>query len=184
MTLVFFGNAAIATNSPAPVSLTLAWDASTDPSVVGYRLYEGTASQSYTNMVDVGDATTVTIPGLIPGTTYYFAVTAYDSSGLESPFSGEISYTVPTAPPSVMQVTFAPNSGHPAIVSGQLPAGTVLQLWATSDFSSWTSLGAVTPDSQGSFQLPDPSSTSSAQRFYRLMPPNVTPAAISGSPSP
>jgi hypothetical protein len=32
----------------------------------------------------------VTVSGLTPGTMYYFAVTAYNSSGGESGFSGEV----------------------------------------------------------------------------------------------
>ncbi len=64
----------------------MAWDPSTDPSVVGYRLYQGGESLIYTNVVDVGTTTLATITALVPGSTYYFAVTAYDSSGLESTF--------------------------------------------------------------------------------------------------
>src|SRR5262249_1759364 len=41
--------------------------------------------------------TSTTISGLAPGATYFFAATAYDSLGVESPFSNEISYLVPTA---------------------------------------------------------------------------------------
>ena len=71
----------------APGTLTLAWDPSSDPSVVGYRLYEGNASQTYTNLVDVGTNLVATVSGLVPGATYFFAVTAYDDTGLESAFS-------------------------------------------------------------------------------------------------
>src|SRR5947199_1706688 len=79
----------------SPGTLTLAWDPSPDPSITGYRLYQGGESQIYTNVIDVGTADTATITGLDPQVTYYFAVTAYDATGLESAFSGEISYTVP-----------------------------------------------------------------------------------------
>ena len=43
----------------------------------------------------MGNWPSVTISGLINGETYYFCVTAFDSQGTESDFSGEISYTVP-----------------------------------------------------------------------------------------
>jgi Bacterial Ig domain/Fibronectin type III domain len=77
-----------------PVSL--GWDADTDPGVVGYRLYYGVASGTYSQIINVGNATAETLPNLQPGTTYYFVVTAYDNNGLESAFSNEASYGVPT----------------------------------------------------------------------------------------
>ena len=73
---------------------TLAWDPSTDPSVTGYRLYYGTASGSYTQQVDVGNSSTAPLPNLTPGTTYYFVVTAYDASNVESVPSNEVTFTV------------------------------------------------------------------------------------------
>ena len=66
--------------------ITLAWDASTDPSVTGYRVYYGSGSLAYSNAVSAGNATTLTISNLVAGTTYYFAATAYDGNGLESDF--------------------------------------------------------------------------------------------------
>jgi hypothetical protein len=80
--------------------------------VVGYRLYQGGVSQVYTNVVDVGNSTSNTVAGLVAGATYYFAVTAYDSVGLESAFSNEIAYTVPSAnvPPPISTISFAADS--------------------------------------------------------------------------
>jgi hypothetical protein len=75
--------------------VTLAWNPSTDPTVTGYKLYYGGATQSYTNMVAVGSTTNATISGLLPGGEYFFAATAIDGVGLESAFSNEISYQVP-----------------------------------------------------------------------------------------
>ena len=89
--------AALATLHSLADTLTLAWDASTDPTVVGYNVYYGVASRTYTNMINVGDVTTVTISNLVPGVTYYFAATTYNAAGLESDYSTELSYTVPAA---------------------------------------------------------------------------------------
>ncbi len=80
-------------------SVTLAWNASTDPSVAGYNVYYGGASGAYTNEISVGNATNETISGLIEGITYYFAATTYTASGMESPFSGEVSCLVPLNAP-------------------------------------------------------------------------------------
>jgi hypothetical protein len=77
-------------------SITLGWDPETG--VSGFKLYQGGASRVYTNSVDNGTATQRTISSLTPGRTYYFAVTAYSSTGLESANSSEISYTVPITP--------------------------------------------------------------------------------------
>ncbi len=79
----------------AATSVTLAWNASTDPTVVGYNLYYGGASLTYTNEISAGAATNVTVSGLVPGTTYYFAATTYNAANVESPLSVEVSYLVP-----------------------------------------------------------------------------------------
>jgi hypothetical protein len=88
--------------------ITLGWKPSSDPNVVGYNVYYGIASGTYTNVVDAGPATSVTIPSLVPGTTYFFAATSYDLSGLEGLFSPEMSYTIPSAPPDNQPPTLDP----------------------------------------------------------------------------
>ena len=64
-------------------SVTLAWDPSPDPTVVGYRVYYGSSSRSYTQSIDAGNSTTATVSNLAAG-EYFFVVTAYNSAGLES----------------------------------------------------------------------------------------------------
>src|SRR5438132_3961201 len=81
--------AAVPCTALAQGSVSLAWDPSTGSDVAGYNVYYGIASHSYTNFVSVGNNTNATIPGLIPGTTYFLAATAYDTLGLESDFSNE-----------------------------------------------------------------------------------------------
>jgi hypothetical protein len=75
-------------------SVTLAWNASTNPIVTGYNVYYGCACGAYTNKICVGNSTNATISGLAQGATYYFAATTYTASGVESPFSSEVSYLV------------------------------------------------------------------------------------------
>jgi len=72
----------------------LSWDPSLSTDVVGYNLYIGTASGSYSFTIDVGLVTSYTLNNLEVGNTYYFAVTAYDSSRLESGFSNELSKSI------------------------------------------------------------------------------------------
>ena len=95
LVLVLLGGLLVSLSARATQSVTLGWEASADPSVVGYNIYYGTVSHVYTNKVSVGNATTVTISGLTEGTTYYFAATTYDALNQESDFSDEIAYTVP-----------------------------------------------------------------------------------------
>ena len=75
--------------------VTHEWDPNTEPDLAGYKLYYGTSSGNYPNVIDVGNQVTYTVTGLIPGETYYFSVTAYNTSGYESDYSNEIVYTVP-----------------------------------------------------------------------------------------
>ena len=65
---------------------------------MGYRVYFGLSSGSYTQPfgsgISAGASTTYTVSNLQGGKTYYFAVTAVDSSGKESAFSNEASKVV------------------------------------------------------------------------------------------
>jgi hypothetical protein len=78
--------------------VTLAWDAVSATNLAGYKVYYGTASRSYLTPLSAGTQTsyTVTTSHFQPGQTYYFSVTAYDSSGNESGYSNEVSKTIPT----------------------------------------------------------------------------------------
>src|SRR5688572_23154476 len=66
---------------------TLVWDPNAETDLAGYKVYSGTASRQYSSVVDVGKATQYTLPNLAQGTTYFFALTAYNTAGLESDFS-------------------------------------------------------------------------------------------------
>jgi hypothetical protein len=83
-------------------SLSLAWNPSPDPRVVGYELRYGTTSGIYPSRTDVGTNTTGTVPGLTQGLTYYLVVVAYDGHGGESPPSNEVSALIPTNPPPTL----------------------------------------------------------------------------------
>jgi hypothetical protein len=51
-------------------SVTLLWNASTNPGVVGYRVHYGTASGNYTQNKDVGNIIGTTVSTLTAGQTY------------------------------------------------------------------------------------------------------------------
>lgn len=76
-------------------SAILHWQPNTDSDLAGYRVYYGTASRSYGPYIPVGkDVTSYTLNGLVDGKTYYFALTAVDTSGNESGYSVEVSKTI------------------------------------------------------------------------------------------
>jgi hypothetical protein len=75
-------------------TVTLTWSPSTDTSLAGYKVYKGTASGVYSSPITVGNVTSYTISNLGIGSTYYFAVTDYNTSGLESGFSNEASKSI------------------------------------------------------------------------------------------
>jgi hypothetical protein len=94
--------------------VTLAWDPSGGPALAGYRIHSGTTNGVYTQTIEVGNVTSASVSNLTAGTTYYFVVTAYDTSNRESSPSNEISYTVS-----------GPNgsSGHLANISTRVNVG-------------------------------------------------------------
>lgn len=76
-------------------SLTLGWNPSPSPGIAGYLLYYGTASGEYFGQIDAGTNLYATADDLSVGKRYYFNVTAYDESGIESPLAGEVSFLIP-----------------------------------------------------------------------------------------
>lgn len=77
-------------------TINVSWNPNTEPDLSGYKLYHGTASGQYGEPVDVGNVTGHVME-ITPqhGATYYFALTAYDTSGNESGYSAEATCFVP-----------------------------------------------------------------------------------------
>jgi hypothetical protein len=78
--------------------------------LAGFKLHSGNAPGSYQQVVDVGNKTDYTLGSLNDGSTYYFAVTAYDTSMKESAYSNEVSRNFP-ALPAVYVVTATAGTG-------------------------------------------------------------------------
>jgi len=81
------------TRSSQAANVLLSWNANTEPDLAGYKVYYGNSSRNYGTPINAGNATSYTVTGLTPG-TFFFAITAYDTSGNESGFSAEASLTV------------------------------------------------------------------------------------------
>jgi len=116
--------------------VTLGWDPNAEPDVAGYKVYYGAASRSYQIHLDAGLNTTYTVANLPDGGTYFFAVTAYDSSANESAYSAEVSYTASlacsyTVSPISQSV---PSTGGAGIASVTAPSGCT---WTAVSNASW-----------------------------------------------
>jgi hypothetical protein len=144
---------------------TLTWAASTTnvdgtplTNLAGYKIYYGTASANYSQNVDVGNVTTSTVSSLNDGLTYFFAVTSYDSSGVESAYSNEVSKTIQgTQQYSLSIIKSGTGSGTVTSSSGGIncgavctatyKSGSVVTLTAApagnSTFSSWSGGGCT-----------------------------------------
>ena len=57
-------------------------------------MYVGTASGVYGPAINVGNVTSYMVNNLAIGNTYYFVVTDYNTSGVESPSSNEVSKSI------------------------------------------------------------------------------------------
>ena len=83
---------------------TFTWNANTESDLEGYHLYRSPTSGQYTfgsNWVADIPAGTETIDYTAPEGTWYFVLTAYDTSGNESGPSNEVTLVVPdTTPPA------------------------------------------------------------------------------------
>lgn len=82
----------------AAQSVTLAWDANTEPDLAGYVVQAGTQHGGpYADRVTT-PSTTAQIEGLQAGTTYYFVVRAINALGLIGGPSNEVSATTTGQP--------------------------------------------------------------------------------------
>jgi uncharacterized membrane protein len=154
---------ALSATVPPGQGVTLAWSRSADPTVVGYNVYCGGASWTYTNTLSAGNATNITISGSVAGTTCYFAATTYNSSGVQSPFSSELPYTVPILP----QVQFRVTPTRQFILTVTGPVVHTYDIQATQDLKTWTVIGTVTVGASGSVDFTDTNAAGFSRRFYR-----------------
>ena len=75
--------------------ISLNWDASPLGDLAGYKLYYDSdeSGYPYANSIDIGTDILYTLSSLTLGTTYYLAVTTYDTDGNESWYSNEVNGT-------------------------------------------------------------------------------------------
>ncbi|HUK56126.1 MAG TPA: fibronectin type III domain-containing protein [Nitrospiria bacterium] len=177
----------------------LTWDPSTQTGLSGYKVYYGTASHSYSTSIDAGNQTSYTVTGLGTG-TYYFAVTAYDTAGLESSYSNEASKTFADTTPPVISAIAAgsiSSSGAGIAWTTNEPSDTQVQYGTTTAYGSSTALNGalVTSHAQSLTGLQASTlyhyrvlsrdaagnlATSGDNSFTTSAAPDTTPPVISG----
>ncbi len=82
--------------------VTLGWQANGEDDLAGYKLYYGTTSRdqgSYDETEVISDKDAITWELDLSPNTYYFALTAFDTSGNESGFSTEVSAVISASSP-------------------------------------------------------------------------------------
>ena len=139
-------------------AVSLSWDQNPEPDIAGYTLSYGTSPGQYIGTIDVGNTTTYQFSEPNPSTRYYLALRAYNTAGLFSGYSNEVS-TTPAAPalivtglsanrnspqPPGTTVTFSAIAGGGVtpyqfkwwIVTGA--TSTVGSQWSASNTFNWT----------------------------------------------
>lgn len=99
-------------------TITLQWDPQNAPDLAGYKVYYSTSSSAPftgvgategTSPIKLAKQNSATITGLDSGTAYYFAVTAYNTSGIETAYSTKV-YVPELVPPTVAITSPAANA--------------------------------------------------------------------------
>jgi len=152
-------------------NITLEWNANQESDIAGYKVYVGSHSANYETFIDAGFATRQFIESLEFGRQYYFAVTAYDSNGMESAFSDEITYTVPVDGTNAclvpLRMTLTPSSPVAITFAGESARSYFVQ--ASVDLVSWQTVVATMPSSNGTNQWLDVEAANFPKRFYRVV---------------
>lgn len=84
--------------------VTVAWDLNPEADVTGYNTYYGVVGLGVTNKLSI-PAPPQSITNLVWGSTYWFYVTATNTSGLESDPSTVLTHTFPSFPAPPVAVT-------------------------------------------------------------------------------
>jgi hypothetical protein len=125
----------------AEAGVQLVWDASPDPDIAGYRLSYGTTSRQYTTTIDVGNVTAFEFLEPDPSVTYFLALRSYDTDGLVSAYSNEIS----TTPDQPLRVTGISSSHTSPQVTGMSITFSAITMGGTApvQFKWWVLYGTT-----------------------------------------
>ena len=101
---------------PGAGELTLTWSppSAADFDVIGYRVQRGAGPTALALVAELGNVTTYVDTGLANGTTYWYAIEAFDASGPgpASPATSGITFGPPRAPPASIGAAPGPARGQ------------------------------------------------------------------------
>ncbi|MEY3897433.1 MAG: hypothetical protein RLZZ214_2954 [Verrucomicrobiota bacterium] len=167
------GSAAAATFHSIP----LAWNAPPETGITGYKVYVGAASQQYTQVLSAGTNLALSVANMEFGKTYYFAVTAIGSTGLESLLSSELAVKIAQPPVPVGGGISTNGSGqtglnwsYPVSAFSSSPQFIVE---SSPDLVQWTQVATVLPaastgGTSQTAQFSWPFAITGTRKFYRL----------------
>ncbi len=145
---------------------TLSWNANTETDLAGYKVYKGSASGALTVVTNLGLQTSYVVDSLVQGQRVYFAVSAVNTFGLESPLSTEVAYDVPVNLPPV---------AHDASKTTIKDTAITITLSATDPEGAALTFAITTPPSHGTLT----SAVSGASFIYRPATGYVGPDSFS-----
>ena len=96
------------------LGVRVTWNRNSESDLAGYLVYCGTSPGNYERIVGADSTASVDIRGLEAGRTYYFAVTARDTSGNQSGYSQQAVITIPAADSSKSST----NTGSTGTIGG------------------------------------------------------------------
>lgn len=148
-------------------NVSFTWRPNLEPDLAGYRIYYGVASRAYTQVLNVGLTNRATVSNLTPGATYYFALAAFNTLGLESGYTSELSYSVPPAVPDPVALQIRVTSNRRTVLTMTGPTNRTYSIEAGSDLKNWSAIATVTTDSSGMSAFSENNPPSRTRRFYR-----------------
>jgi hypothetical protein len=162
-------------------TIPLAWSAPPESGVSGYKVYVGSASGQYTQVLNAGTNLSLSVSNMEFGKTYYFAVTAIGSTGLESLLSPELTVTI-AQPPLPLGVGITSNGSGQAGLNWSYPVSAFssslqFMVESSSDLVEWTPVAAVLPaaatgGTSQTAQFSWPFAMTGVRKFYRLTAKN------------
>jgi hypothetical protein len=179
---------AVTVQPPGPVhDVKLIWNADTEADIEGYTVHVGTQPGEYIEVIEVGPEPELTLPSMPLGETFYFAVRAIGSNGLESELSTELAVTIvpPPLPVTSGMVTTAPGALglqwiYPKSHLGSSPE---FEIQSSQDLVTWTTAATVQASQAVNHDTQNVRFTWSVNRtaprlFYRLSARNFVGPAL------
>jgi hypothetical protein len=162
--LVLLLFSSILSDTVSAADVTLAWDANTDASVTGYKLYYGNSTRSYGTPINVGKVTQYKITG-ISNTNLFWAVTAY-SAIAESAYSVELP-TFTLIPSITGSGTITPSV--PIVVSNITPQ-TFIMTPSTGYYLSGLKIDGITVTPVNTYTFTNPTNTHTIAAVFSAVP--------------